>query len=111
MSTDNLNTKPTIETILDRINTLGESLMAEIKNLHQRFGNLEDRVKVLENEVKEVRTELNAIRERLNEYDDRFDRLEGVTFRTHSEFVTMRGDFREWRKQLKDLLPAAPQTS
>jgi hypothetical protein len=78
--------------------------MTEIKNLHQR-------VRGLENEVKVMRTELNTVSERLNEYDIRFDRIESVAFKTHSEFVTMRADFLEWRKQLRDLLPAAPQTS
>ena len=77
MSVDDLDTKPTIETVLERINALAETFQKEISIVHTR----------------------------LEEFDVRFDRLEKVVLQTRLEFVEFRQDFREWRKQLKDVLP------
>ena len=77
MSADNLDTKPTIETVLERINALAETFQKEISIVHTR----------------------------LEEFDVRFDRLEGVILKTRMEFVEMRADLTEWRKQLRDVLP------
>ena len=109
MSADNLDTKPTIETVLQRINALAEKMDAQstdIKDIKKDIAELGTR---LDEELGKVHarldTELGKINERLDEYEERFDRLESVSFKTRSEFVDMRADFREWRKQLKDLLP------
>jgi len=77
MSADDLDTKPTIETVLERINALAETFQKEISIVHTR----------------------------LEEFDVRFDRLEGVILKTRMEFVEMRADLTEWRKQLRDVLP------
>ena len=77
MSVDDLDTKPTIETVLERINALAETFQKEISIVHTR----------------------------LEEFDVRFDRLEGVILKTRMEFVEMRADLTEWRKQLRDVLP------
>src|SRR5689334_24834779 len=58
MSADNLDTKPTIETVLQRINALAELFQHEISKLHARLD-----------------TELGKINERLEEHDAHFDRL------------------------------------
>ena len=84
MSADNLDTKPTIETVLERINALTELFQHEISKVHE---------------------ELGKVNERLDGHETRFDRLEKVVLQTRLEFVELRDDFREWRKQLKDVLP------
>jgi chromosome segregation ATPase len=88
MSADNLDTKPTIETVLERINALAEVFQQEISKLHTRLDE-----------------ELGKVHGRLDEYDTRFDRLEKVILQTRLEFVEFRGDLKEWRKQLRDVLP------
>ena len=108
MSADNLDTKPTIETVLQRINALAEKMDAQSTSIKEDIAELRAR---LGEELSKVHarldTELGKINERLNEYEERFDRLESVSFKTRSEFVDMRADFREWRKRLKDVLPVA----
>lgn len=91
MSADNLDTKPTIETVLERINALAETFQQEISKLHAGIARLDE--------------ELGKVHERFNEFDIRFDRLEKIVLQTRLEFVELRGDFKEWRKQLKDVLP------
>ncbi|MFL6212380.1 MAG: hypothetical protein ACJ74J_00645 [Blastocatellia bacterium] len=106
MSADNFDTKPTIETVLERINALAEKMDAQSTSIKDDIAELRTR---LDEELGKVHarldTELGKLNERLDEYDTRFDRLESVTFKTRSEFVDMRADFKEWRKQLKDVLP------
>jgi uncharacterized coiled-coil DUF342 family protein len=84
MSADDAATKPTIEIVLERINVLGESLHSEIASL---------------------KTDTGAIKERLNDFDIRLDRVESVVNGTRAEMLTLRADFKEWRDQLKELLP------
>ena len=87
MSSDDLDTKPTIETVLNRINALAEKMDAQ------------------STDIKDIKKDIAELRERSDEYDIRFDRLEKVILQTRSEFVEMRADLKEWRKQLKDVLP------
>ena len=84
MSTDDAATKPTIETVLERINMLGESLHGEIKGVNGRLGKMEEQFK---------------------EFDITLDRIESLANKTKSEFLDLRADFKEWRNQLKELLP------
>lgn len=55
MSSDDMTTKPTIETVLERINKLGENLMA-------RFDALESEVAVLRIDVDAIKSEMSALR-------------------------------------------------
>lgn len=52
MSTDNMDTKPTIETVLERINTLGENLSQQINSVKDE---LNGRIDSLESQVGEIR--------------------------------------------------------
>jgi predicted component of type VI protein secretion system len=74
MSTDDAATKPTIETVLERINVLGESLHSEIADL---------------------KSDTRTIKERLHDFDVRIDRVESVVNATRAEMLTLRADFRE----------------
>ena len=79
------DTKPTIETVLERINALSSELHGEIRTvreyLDQQFG---------------------ALRQQLEELESRLDRVEGTAYRTHGEFVEMRRDFKEFKAQFKE---------
>lgn len=99
MSADNLDTKPTLETVLERINALAEIFQQEISKLHTR---LDEELGKLHTRLDE---EAGKVHARFDEFDIRFDRLESLTYKTRSEFVELRGDFKEWRKQLSDALP------
>jgi hypothetical protein len=108
MSADNLDTKPTIETVLERITALAEKMDAQSTSIKEDIAELKAR---LDEELSKVHarldTELGKVNERLDEQETRFDRLEKVILQTRLEFVEFREDFREWRKKLKDVLPVA----
>jgi chromosome segregation ATPase len=76
-------TKPTIETVLERINALGEALSAQINDMR---GQLDD-----------VRGQLDRVESRLMDFDVRLDRVEGVVNATRSEMLVLRADFKEFR--------------
>ena len=74
---DEASTRPTIETILERIDGLRADMEGRIEGL---------------------RADMNR---RFEDLDIRLDRIESVTYSTRGEFVEMRSDFREFRAQFK----------
>jgi chromosome segregation ATPase len=84
--TDDMDTRPTIETIL-------EAIRAVDQKLDQRIDALERKV---DERFEQVYTEL--------------DRVASVVFATKAEMLTLRVDFREMRAHLKELLPALEES-
>lgn len=78
---DELTTKPTIETVLERI-------IAFENRLTSRFDQFE----------KEVAARFDSI-------DNEIDRVASVAHSTKAEMLTLRADFRELRVQLREGLP------
>ncbi len=75
---NNADTKPTLETILQRIDALRENMGAFKAEVNERF---------------------DAI-------DTRFDRVESLAHLARSEMLDMRADFRDLRSALREHLPA-----
>jgi len=76
-------TKPTLETILARVNDVAEGLTAvrdDVISLRTDFGSLRNEFQLLRAEI-----------------EIRLDRIEGMTNQTRAEMLTLRADFREAR--------------
>ena len=90
-------TKPTIETILERMGAMEERINQRMEAMeertNQRMGAMEER----------INQRIDGLELRL---DSRLDRLESVASRTRSEMLELRADFRDWRVQLKEQFPA-----
>ena len=71
---DEPQTKPTIETILERLQDFRASV-------ERRF---------------------DVIEQQLENMDIRFDRLEGFVDKTHSEVMYLRADFKEFKSRFKE---------
>ena len=84
--TDNLTTKPTLDTLMDMM-----------RELRDGMATLEERL------TKTLDERLAKFEERLNV---RLDRIEAEVKITHSELYTLRADFTELRAQLRAHLPA-----
>lgn len=91
-------TKPTIETILERINSLGQNLQGQISGLRKDFeslrsevGSLTLLVGSLKTDVGALKTDFAALRDEFQlfrgEVEIRLDRIEGMTNQTRSEFL------------------------
>jgi peptidoglycan hydrolase CwlO-like protein len=84
-------TKPTIETVLQRINELGEQLNARMDGFEKK----------IEAQIEE------KIEARFQSFEDRvgirLDRIESEVKKTHSEFYELRADFREMRSEFREL--------
>jgi len=74
---DEYQTKPTLETILERINAVAQTVEGLRAEMEQRFDAL----------------------------DVRLDRIEGVAFETKGNFHTLRADFNELRAALREHFP------
>jgi len=74
-------TKPTLETILERINSVSDG----VTGLRDEFGSLRDEFQLFR-----------------GEFEIRIDRIEGLTNQTRAEMLTLRADFREFRNQSKE---------
>ena len=83
-------TKPTLETVLERMNAM-----------EQRLG---ERIDVSD----------RLLGERMNMFEERFgvrlDRIEGLAYTTRGEVLDLRADFKDLRKQLREHLPALPNS-
>jgi len=92
-------TKPTLETILERINNLGDNLQGQISGLRKDFDSFRIDVGSLKTDVGSLKTDFAALRDEFQlfrgEVEIRLDRIEGMTNQTRSEFLNFRADFKE----------------
>jgi hypothetical protein len=101
-------TKPTIETVLERMNAmeqrLGDRIGALDVSVSERIGafdvSVSERIIASEQRVGE---RIDALEERL---DRRLDRMENLITINRSEFLELRMDYRDVRAQLKEHIPA-----
>ncbi|MGI9108258.1 MAG: hypothetical protein ACR2G4_18675 [Pyrinomonadaceae bacterium] len=75
------DTKPTIETVLERLSALGTEMREGFARIEKRLDNVD---------------------KRLDDFDVRLDRMESDVSKTRSEMLTLRADFKELRAHLKE---------
>ena len=92
-------TKPSLETVLERINSLGAKLEEQLGALQSDFRAMKVNVDLLKADVGGLRNEFQLFR---GETEIRMDRIEGITNQTRGEMLNLRADFREWKDQLKE---------
>lgn len=102
--TDELTTKPTIETVLERISVFDTKLGNLIDQLDSRFDQLASKV---ESRIDQLEAQMTA---RFEQVYIEIDRVASVAHSTKGEMLALRVEFRELRTQLKEVLPT-PQTS
>ncbi len=78
----NADTKPTLETVLERIDNLRQEMNGRFDEHDKRF-----------DEQKKI----------LSDFDVRIDRIEGVVSMTRSDMVNMRADFREFKQKVEEV--------
>jgi hypothetical protein len=84
--TDDLTTKPTLET-----------LMGMMRELRDGMATMEERLtKIIDERLTKIEVRLEV----------RLDRIESEVKLTHSELYALRADFVELREQLREHLPA-----
>jgi chromosome segregation ATPase len=105
---EDAQTKPTIETVLGRINALGDNLEGQLNELRSDVGSLKADVGSLKADVGSLKSEVGSLRNEFQlfrgEMEIRIDRIEGMTNQTRAEMLNLRADFREWKDQLKGSL-------
>ena len=108
---EDAQTKPTIETILERINLLGTTLSGQIAELRSEVSSVKSDVSTLKSDVSTLKSDMEFVKSDLtsfrnefqvfrDELDIRIDRIEGTTNKWRSEMLELRADFREWKQQL-----------
>ena len=92
-------TKPTIETVLERMAAIEE-------RTNQRMDAMEERLNQRMDGIGErLSRRIDVLEQRL---DSRLDRIEGMVNITRGEMLDLRADFRDLRVQLKEHFPALP---
>jgi predicted nucleic acid-binding Zn-ribbon protein len=82
---DGAETKPTLETILERMNEMRAEMRARFDAVDKQF---------------------EAVDKRFESVGISLDRVESVSNQTRAEMLTLRADFKEWQSALKEHLPA-----
>ena len=98
-NSEEAQTKPTLETVLERINSLGVNLEVQLGALQTDFRAMKVDLDLLKVDVGGLRNEFQLFR---GEMEIRIDRIEGMTNQTRAEMLNLRADFREWKDQLKE---------
>jgi len=80
MSSENLDTKPTIETVLERINEVGEKLETRLGGLETAVAEMRDEMRQgfyeMERRIDVISIDMNKLRSDLRFMDQRIDKLE-----------------------------------
>ena len=96
-------TKPTMETVLSRMNEMEERLGSKISETEERLGS---RIRASE---ERVGARMDAADERFNTFEEhlgiRLDRIESLAHASRAEGLELRADFRDFRAQLKEHFP------
>ena len=106
-------TKPTMETVLRRIDSLGEnlqhqisSLAASVTSVQADIVEIKSDVATLKSDVCTLKFDMSSLRSEFQlfrgEMEIRIDRIEGMTNQTRAELLNLRADFREWRDEHKE---------
>jgi septation ring formation regulator EzrA len=77
MSSDNMNTQPTIETVLDRINQLST-------NVEKRFDQTDQRIANIEQDVAEIKKSITVLERHSRRVDIRLDKIESIALSAKS---------------------------
>jgi chromosome segregation ATPase len=96
---EDAQTKPTIEKVLERINSLSDNLQGRLNSLQSDVTSVKSDVGSLRSDVGSLRNEFELFR---GEMEIRIDRIEGMNNQTRAEMLNLRADFREWKDQLKE---------
>ena len=112
---DEMITKPTIETVLERISAFENRFVSRFdqfeKQVYERFEQFERQVAARFDRVDERFEQFEKqVAERFDRIDNEIDRVASVAHSTRAEMLTLRADFRELRTQLREVLPV-PQAS
>jgi archaellum component FlaC len=120
--TDDMITRPTIETVLERIGAFDQKVDDGITALAHKIGALErkvdERIDALEGKVderidaleKKVDERFDQVNARFSLVDNEIDRLASVAHHTKAEMHTFRLAFREMSAQLKEALPVLQES-
>jgi chromosome segregation ATPase len=112
MSSDNMNTQPTIETVLDRITQLSTNVEKRFDQLDKRFDQVDkrfdqvdkrfdqtdQRIANIEQDVAEIKKSIAVLERHSKRVDIRLDKIEGIALLAKSEV-------RELHDQMVERIP------
>lgn len=108
---DDMITRPTIETVLERIGAFDQKVEDRINTLERK---IEDRIDALERKVDERFDQVDArfakVDERFDQVDIAIDRVASLAYSTKAEMLTLRADFKEMRVQMKEAMPVLQES-
>jgi len=105
MNSEDITTKPTIETVLERIDDFRKSVEANFDNLGNRVSNLENKVGGLEGKVDKLENKVDGLEQRFDKRFDslekRMDSLEKITNVMRDDMLALRMEIRDVRKTVE----------
>ena len=85
----NADTKPTLETVLERIDNMRQEMNRRFDEQDKRFDEHDKR--------------FDEQKKTLSDFDVRIDRIEGVVSMTRSDVMNLRADFREFKQKVGEV--------
>lgn len=101
MSSDNMTTQPTIETVLDRINEMSTHINQRFDQIDKRFDQIDQRIANIEQDVAEIKKSVTVLERHSRRVDIRLDKIEGVALLAKSEVQDLHDQLLERMPELK----------
>ena len=96
---DNLTTKPTLETLLEVMRDMRDTI-------NERFDAVDRRFDTVDRRFDAVDARFDTLNGRVSELDIRIDRMDSWAHKAYSVMTDLRADFNELKAQLKERLPS-----
>jgi methyl-accepting chemotaxis protein len=101
MSSDNMNTQPTIETVLDRISQLSTNVEKRFDQVDKRFDQTDQRIANIEQDVAEIKKSITVLERHSKRVDIRLDKIESIALSAKSEIMDLHDQLLERIPDLK----------
>ena len=110
---DDLTTKPTLETLLEMMRDLRDTVNRRFDDVNKRFDDVDKRFEAVNQRLDSVDARLDAVdarfdtmNGRISELDIRLNRMDSWAHKAYSVMTDLRADFIELKVQLKEHLPS-----
>jgi hypothetical protein len=96
---DDLTTKPTLETLLEMMRDLRDTVNERFNAVNKRFDAVDARFDAVD-------ARFDTLSARVSELDIRIDRMDSWAHKAYSVMTALRADFNEMKVHLKEYLPS-----
>jgi len=107
MSSDEGTTKPTLETLLERINHVGDTVLTAVNQVQGDVNQLQGNINQVQGNVNQLQSNVNQLRGDVNQLrrdtEQGFRRVERKIALLNTDFLAIRGDQEDLLQRIEEI--------